>query len=144
MDGTLQESETIEFKHTLPHNLPMIAKTIVGIANSGGGYLILGVIDDSKKRVRIVGVDNVDDLNKTITQLLDDYTVGVQTTQHIYTVESKKNAIIRIEKVEPVAYYSRRDTSPARLIVYRRETANGSRIKDIAKKRNIILLFTSI
>lgn len=41
LDGTLQESETIELKRTLPHNLPNIAKIIVGIANSGGGYLIL-------------------------------------------------------------------------------------------------------
>ena len=41
LDGTLQESETIELKRTLPHNLPNIAKTIVGIANSGGGYLVL-------------------------------------------------------------------------------------------------------
>lgn len=40
-DGTLQESETIELKRTLPHNLPNIAKTIVGIANCGGGYLVL-------------------------------------------------------------------------------------------------------
>ena len=38
LDGTLQESETIELKRTLPHDLPNIAKTIVGIANSGGGY----------------------------------------------------------------------------------------------------------
>ena len=41
LDGTLQESETIELKRTLPHNLPNIAKTIVGIANSGGGNLVL-------------------------------------------------------------------------------------------------------
>ena len=33
LDGTLQESETIELKRTLPHDLPNIAKTIVGIAN---------------------------------------------------------------------------------------------------------------
>ena len=44
-DGTLQESETIEFKRTLPKVFPLIAKVIVGIANSGGGYLILGVTD---------------------------------------------------------------------------------------------------
>lgn len=47
-DGTLQESETIEFKRTLPKDFPLIAKVIVGIANSGGGYLILGVIDQVK------------------------------------------------------------------------------------------------
>ena len=43
--GTLQESEAVELKRTLPRDLPQIAKTIVGIANSGGGYLILGAIE---------------------------------------------------------------------------------------------------
>lgn len=43
--GTLKESENIELKRTLPRGLPKIAKNIVGIANSGGGYLILGVTE---------------------------------------------------------------------------------------------------
>lgn len=41
LDGTLQESETIELKRTLPHDLPNIAKTIVGIANREVAILFL-------------------------------------------------------------------------------------------------------
>lgn len=135
IDGTLQESESIEFKYALPHNLPMMAKTIVGIANNGGGFLILGVIDYPKKEVRILGIDNADGIQNTIAQLLDEYTVGVKATLYIHTVESKKIAIVRIDKVEPIAYYSRRSTSPARLIAYERERVDGSRIKEVAKEK---------
>lgn len=60
IDGTLKESVPIELKRILPHDLPNIAKTIVGIANSGGGYLILGVVDQPKGGGMIVGVDNTD------------------------------------------------------------------------------------
>ena len=37
VDGSLQESETIEMKRSLPPDLSKIAKSIVGIANSGDG-----------------------------------------------------------------------------------------------------------
>lgn len=135
MDGTLQESETIEFKHTLPHNLPMIAKTIVGIDNSGGGYLIFGVIELSKKRVRIVGINNAEEIQKTLIILIQKYTVGVQGIPHIYTVDDKKFVVFQIEKVEPKSYYSRRETSPVRLTAYERITTEGSRIKEIVKEK---------
>lgn len=135
MDGTLQESETIEFKYTLPHNLPMIAKTIVGIANNGGGYLIIGVIDYPKKGGRIVGVNNADEIQRLLSRLVSKYTIGVQGTPHIYTVDGKKLIIFQIKKVEVESYYSRRETSPVRLIAYERITTDGSRFKEVAKEK---------
>lgn len=134
LDGTLQESETIELKLTLPHDLPNIAKTIVGIANSGGGYLILGAIEQPRDGGMIVGVDNAAAIQRRLTQILSEYTIGVKGTPYLYTIDSKRVVVFRIEKAEPVAYYSRRQTSPARLIAYTRSTI-GSKIKEVAEEK---------
>ena len=83
-DGTLQESETIELKRTLPLDLPNIAKTIVGIANSGGGYLILGAIEQPRDGGMIVGLDNAAAIQSRLAQILSEYTIGVQGTPYIY------------------------------------------------------------
>ncbi|WP_337671680.1 AlbA family DNA-binding domain-containing protein [Prevotella sp.] len=133
-DGTLQESETIELKRTLPQDLPNIAKTIVGIANSGGGYLILGAIEQPRDGGMIVGLDNAAAIQSRLAQILSEYTIGVQGTPYIYTINSKRVVVFRIEKAESVAYYSRRQTSPARLIAYTRSTI-GSRIKEVAEEK---------
>ena len=106
LDGTLQESETIELKLTLPHDLPNIAKTIVGIANSGGGYLILGAIEQPKDGGMIVGVDNAASIQRRLIQILSEYTIGVIGTPYLYTIDSKSVVVFRIEKAEPVAYYT--------------------------------------
>lgn len=97
LDGTLQESETIELKRTLPHNLPNIAKTIVGIANSGGGYLILGAIERPRDGGMIVGVDNAAAIQSRLTQILSEYTIGVQGAPYLYTIDSKRVVVFRIE-----------------------------------------------
>lgn len=135
IDGTLQESETIELKSILPRDLPKLAKTIVGIANSGGGYLILGVIGQPKKGTMIVGVRNTDEIQKTLTQLIADYTIGVRGIPYIYTVGAKKFIVFQIEKTELEAYYSRRATSPTRLTAYERITTNDAKIKEEVKER---------
>lgn len=135
VDGTLKESETIELKRILPHNLPNIAKTIVGIANSGGGYLVLGAVDQPKDGGMIVGVDNADAIQRRLTQILSEYTIGVQGTPYVYTIDSKRIVIFRIEQAESLAYYSRRKTSPERLIAYTRISHDGLRAKDIATEK---------
>lgn len=102
--------------------MPNIAKTIVGIANSEGGYLILGVVEHP---INVVGVENADEIQRRLTQILTEYTIGVQGTSNLYTIDSKRVLVFRIEKTEPVSYYSRRRTSPERLIAYTRETHDG-------------------
>ena len=131
-DGTLRESETIEFKRTLPYDLPNMAKTIVGIANSGGGYLILGVVEHP---MNVVGIENADEIQKRLTQILTEFTIGVQGTPYLYTIDTKRVVVFQIEKTEPVAYYSRRQTSPERLIAYTRETHDDLLTKNIAKEK---------
>ena len=141
-DGTLQESETIEFKRSLPKDFPLIAKVIVGIANSGGGYLILGVTDQVKNGEMIIGIDNPGEILKILSRIITEYTIGVQGRPYLITVESKNLVVFEIKKTEIKAYYSRRKTSPERLIAYTRISHDGSKIKEIAdEKKNYAIVY---
>lgn len=135
--GTLKESENIELKRTLPRGLPKIAKNIVGIANSGGGYLILGVTEQLVKESMIIGVSNVDEIQKTLTRVVADYTIGVHVIPYIYTVDAKKFIVFQIEKTELEAYYSRRVTSPTRLTAYERIITSDAKIKEEVRDRKL-------
>lgn len=135
--GTLKESENIELKRTLPRGLPKIAKNIVGIANSGGGYLILGVTEQLVKGSMIIGVSNVDEIQKTLTRVVADYTIGVHVIPYIYTVDAKKFIVFQIEKTELEAYYSRRVTSPTRLTAYERIITSDAKIKEEVRDRKL-------
>lgn len=135
--GTLKESENIELKRTLPRGLPKIAKNIVGIANSGGGYLILGVTEQLVKESMIIGVSNVDEIQKTITRVVADYTIDVHVIPYIYTVDAKKFIVFQIEKTELEAYYSRRVTSPTRLTAYERIITSDAKIKEEVRDRKL-------
>lgn len=135
--GTLKESENIELKRTLPRGLPKIAKNIVGIANSGGGYLILGVTEQLVKESMIIGVSNVDEIQKTLTRVVADYTIGVHVIPYIYTVDAKKFIVFQIEKTELEAYYSRCVTSPTRLTAYERIITSDAKIKEEVRDRKL-------
>lgn len=135
--GTLKESENIELKRTLPRDLPKIAKNIVGIANSGGGYLILGVTEQLVKESMIIGVSNVDEIQKTLTRVVADYTIGVHVIPYIYTVDAKKFIVFQIEKTKLEAYYSRRVTSPTRLTAYERIITSDAKIKEEVRDRKL-------
>jgi ATP-dependent DNA helicase RecG len=60
------ESETLEFKEKLPPALTL-AKTISGFANSGGGYLVIGVNDSGE----VVGYE-ADKLADRLTNIVHD------------------------------------------------------------------------
>lgn len=118
-NGTLRESESVEFKHSLPHDFPSLAKIIVSMANGEGGYLILGV-DEFPKGIVINGVDKPDDVERTISAVFNEFTIGTKGTVYYETIDSKVVAIIQVDRAESIAYYSRRKTSPERLIAYQR------------------------
>lgn len=133
-DGTLQESETIEFKRTLPKDFSIVAKIIVGIANSGGGYLILGATDQVKNGEKIIGIDNPEVIQNILSLIITEYTIGVQGKPYLITVGTNNIVVFEIKKTEIKAYYSRRKTSPERLVAYTR-SHEGSMIKEIADEK---------
>ena len=53
-DGTLRENASVELKRWLP-NKDILAKVLVGLANAGGGHLIIG-IEESANGCKAVGL----------------------------------------------------------------------------------------
>ena len=53
-DGTLREDASVEMKRSLT-NKDMLAKVLVGLANAGGGYLVIG-IEESADGCKAVGL----------------------------------------------------------------------------------------
>ena len=53
-DGTLREDASVELKRWLP-NKDVLAKVLVGLANAGGGYLVIG-IEESADGCKAVGL----------------------------------------------------------------------------------------
>ena len=53
-DGTLRENASVEMKRSLT-NKDMLAKVLVGLANAGGGHLIIG-IEESADGCKTVGL----------------------------------------------------------------------------------------
>ena len=53
-DGTLLEDASVEMKRWFP-NKDMLAKVLVGLANAGGGHLIIG-IEESADGCKAVGL----------------------------------------------------------------------------------------
>ena len=53
-DRTLREDASVELKRWLP-NKDILAKVLVGLANAGGGYLVIG-IEESADGCKAVGL----------------------------------------------------------------------------------------
>ena len=53
-DGTIREDASVEMKRLIP-NKNMMAKVLVGLANAGGGHLIIG-IEESADGCKAVGL----------------------------------------------------------------------------------------
>lgn len=85
----------------------------------------------------IIGVSNVDEIQKTLTRVVADYTIGVHVIPYIYTVDAKKFIVFQIEKTELEAYYSRRVTSPTRLTAYERIITSDAKIKEEVRDRKL-------
>ena len=51
----LGESQTVEYKESLPKQSEKYLKTVIAFANSGVGQLVFGIEDNSR---RVVGLDN--------------------------------------------------------------------------------------
>lgn len=58
-DGTIREDASVEMKRWLP-NKDILAKVLVGLANAGGGYLVIG-IEESADGCKAVGLRESED-----------------------------------------------------------------------------------
>lgn len=68
LDKVIQkgEAETVEFKRQIPPNGKKIAKEVVGLANRGGGVLVIGV--DNEKKIR--GIEDIESAEERVSDML--------------------------------------------------------------------------
>lgn len=133
--GTLCESSSVEIKRDLPHDPLQIAKTVVGLANLQGGYLIIGGREKANG-IEWVGVEDASILSDKLSQIINDFTIGVIANLFMQNISHADIVLLQIEKSTGLAYYSRRLTSPERITAYVRK--GGTVIKgkeDILDKK---------
>lgn len=138
-NGTLAENETVEFKTAMPTDLSLLAKYMVGIANNGGGYIILGV-RKKPDGVILIGIDKThNSVLNDINNAVDNFTTGVEINYSLKTIKNKKIGIITVvpnPSDPPDAYFCRKDTSPEKIIRYRILRDGGSQ-KIIAEEKKL-------
>lgn len=118
----LQKNDSIELKVKLP-NPEAMAKLLVAMANNDcGGFIILGVSNDGS----VVGLnkDEQDRLPTFILHIVNELTLGIKYAIHGSSVNDREISIIEVLNSGAVAYYSRRLTTPQRIISYRRSNSN--------------------
>ena len=101
----LGESQTVEYKESLPKQSEKYLKTVIAFANSGGGQLVFGIEDNSR---RIVGLDN-DTLFKTmdaiVNSISDNCEPRIVPDLSLKTIEDKTILIVTIAPGTQKPYY---------------------------------------
>ena len=90
------ESETLEYKAVLPPS-KLIAQLICGFANAQGGFIILGVYDQSRG-IEIKGLSEDFQATAMTHKALDMLDPRPQTDYQYFTHEGKKLYAIKVEK----------------------------------------------
>ncbi len=121
-DGSLREDETVELKIQLSDfAMPTIIKCMVAMANTKGGYIIVGA-RETRYGCSIVGVkDPALAFDIKFRRLVDKNCPGIQWNIIRANIDSKTVLIINVIKSEFTIYYSNSDTSPERQYLYIRK-----------------------
>lgn len=118
-EGSLKEDEFIELK-TCVRNRNAFARILVGIANSGGGYLIIGV-EETAHGCKIVGLkDNENFVGYFIKSICKEYNINIDTELTKGIIDGYKILIVKISTHNITTYYSH-STSPERLYAFERD-----------------------
>ena len=119
IEGTLREGDTIQFKpELLRGNEDQLARLLVAISNTYGGYLIIGVKEKGNS-CEIIGLrETKKELEDYLETTIYKYTTGVEYSLHIENIEGYNIAIVAIKPSDSTVYFSRRETSPERQTAY--------------------------
>lgn len=118
---TLVESPTVEFKASLP-KLDQMAKLLVAMANNEeGGFVLIGV-ENNQGGSAIVGLNDktIANLPSYLDKVISEFTTGISYKYYTFSVGEKICAIVHILDTNECVYYSRRSSSPERVISYQR------------------------
>ena len=92
----LGESQTVEYKASLPKQSEKYLKTVIAFANSGGGQLVFGIEDDSR---RVVGLDNntlFKTMDAVINSISDSCEPRIVPDLSLKTIDDKTVLIVSI------------------------------------------------
>ena len=113
---------TIIYKITVPNKLDGLMRLVVAIANSAGGYIILGI--DNKEKIVGLNTDNKDNISK-ISDAIKNLTIGIEYSFTEMSEENKNILILDIKESDSTAFFCRSITSPHRQIAYELVKENG-------------------
>ena len=103
---TLHENESIEFKVRIPPDKASIAKHCVGIANSGGGFFIVGV-QETPNRLKLIGIKNKNKgfITKLFDDICRDYTINVEYKVSFICIHNADILVVTISCLGEKAYF---------------------------------------
>ena len=103
---TLRENESIEFKVSMQMDRASIAKHCVSIANSGGGYFIVGV-QETPDQLELIGIksENKGFTTKLFDDICHDYTINVKCKDDIIRINNVDILIVTISCLGATAYF---------------------------------------
>ena len=127
-NNALRDNESIHLRRSVSEsNQGEVARLLVALANTSGGYLIIGVFEHAKK-CTIVGIaESENEVRAYLEGTIKKYTTGLKYALSFENIDDKNIAIVRIEPSTSTVYYSRRETTPERQIAYVR-----SGVKNVA------------
>lgn len=125
--NSISEGLNVEFKRNIPHDLSILAKIIIGMANAEGGYILMGIAQQTKG-ISIIGLD--DPQHSLRLDKLKDF-----CNPHLFEVGSiiLQNKIILYIKVEKSDYpvYFQSNSRSERLYKYIRTGSDTKVISHI-------------
>ena len=131
LDGSLRDDQYVELKSRVS-NKDTIARSVVGIANSGGGYLVLGV-RESPYGLNVTGLDReADQMKLLIESVCREFKIQVDLTFTEERIDGKVVLMVGIAPQNSVTYYSR-STSPERLYTFKRDEHGRNTLSEASK-----------
>lgn len=132
-DGVLPDGRVVEFKTNIPRDHALIGKSIVAIANYGGGLLIYGV-REVKNRLDVVGVvyDRLGFM-ALLSRTVREMTTGIHYHFEEQMVDGKLVVVISIDSPSATAYFARVESSPERQIEYTFEKDEAGKLRIVSK-----------
>lgn len=134
--GIFPKHSNICYKLCVPQDPADLARLMVALANSGGGYIIIGINRTPfQKESKQVPFNETNTLRK-----IDDahklYTTGINIQSTLHHIGEKPIIIIHAEQHFGIAYFSRHKTSPERRVRYQ--------INDTTIKAEASLLYKKV
>lgn len=137
--NSISEGLNVEFKRSVPNDLSILAKIIVGMANTDGGYILMGIVQQTKE-ISIIGLDDPQ-LSRRLDKL-KDFCNPNQFEIGSITLGNKFILYIKVEKSEYPVYFQSNSRSE-RLYKYIR-TGSETRVISHSEDSESTKLYTKV